>query len=110
MGGLRLEVFKVAQPVPPSLNTPFASPNLKIGRTRSLTRTQFGTYLLFPIGIMYYFGANLDNRFAVEGFWPKAEESNKIPHSREEIKAEYERIVERQRLLKERREAARKEE
>lgn len=68
--------------------------------------TQFGSYLLFPIGIMYYFGTNLDNRFAVEGFWPKADEANKIPHSREEIKAEYARIVERQRILKERREAA----
>ncbi|KAL2112412.1 hypothetical protein VUR80DRAFT_7649 [Thermomyces stellatus] len=76
MAGLRLEVFK------------------------------FGTYLLFPIGIMYYFGANLDDRFAVPGFWPKPEESNKVPHSREEIKAEYERIVERQRMLRERREAA----
>lgn len=77
-------------------------------KKQGLTRdnTQFGTYLLFPIGIMYYFGTNLDNRFAVPNFWPKPEESNQVPHSREEIKAEYERIVERQRLLKERREAA----
>lgn len=55
---------------------------------------------------MFYFGTNLDNRFSVPGFWPKPEESNQVPHSREDIKAEYERIVERQRLLKERREAA----
>ncbi|SPO02737.1 related to cytochrome-c oxidase assembly protein [Cephalotrichum gorgonifer] len=75
MAGLRLEVFK------------------------------FGTYLLFPIGIMYYFGTNLDNKFSVPGFWPKPEETNRIPHSREDIKAEYEKIVERQRALKERRAA-----
>lgn len=62
--------------------------------------------MLFPIGIMFYFGTNLDNRFEVEGFWPKASEVNRIPHSREEIKAEYERIVEKQRLLKERKEAS----
>ncbi|CAJ0553956.1 Ff.00g124680.m01.CDS01 [Fusarium sp. VM40] len=68
MGGLNLEVFK------------------------------FGTYVMFPIGIMFYFGTNLDNRFAVPGFWPKPEECNKIPKDRDEIKAEYERIVARQKL------------
>jgi protein PET100 len=61
-------------------------------------------YLMFPIGLMYYFGTNLDNRFSVPGFWPKPEETNRVPHSREEIKAEYERIVARQKVLKERRE------
>lgn len=55
-------------------------------------------YVMFPIGFMYYFGVNLDNRFAVEGFWPKPEECNKLPHDRDEIKAEYERIVARQKL------------
>lgn len=60
--------------------------------------TQFGTYVMFPIGIMFYFGTNLDNRFAVPGFWPKPEECNKIPKDRDEIKAEYERIVARQKL------------
>ncbi|KAH6967642.1 hypothetical protein BKA56DRAFT_596949 [Ilyonectria sp. MPI-CAGE-AT-0026] len=68
MGGLNLEVFR------------------------------FGTFLMFPIGIMYYFGTNLDDRFAVHGFWPKPEECNKIPKDRDEIKAEYERIVARQKL------------
>jgi protein PET100 len=68
MGGLNLEVFK------------------------------FGMYVMFPIGIMYYFGTNLDDRFSVPGFWPKPEECNKIPHDREEIKAEYDRIVARQKL------------
>lgn len=47
---------------------------------------------------MYYFGTNLDDRFAVQGFWPKPEECNKLPKDREEIKAEYERIVARQKL------------
>jgi protein PET100 len=62
-------------------------------------------YVMFPIGIMFYFGTNLDNRFSVPGFWPKPEESHKIPHTREEIKAEYERIVARQRLKKDMEEA-----
>ncbi|KOS19224.1 Protein PET100 [Escovopsis weberi] len=68
MGGLNLEVFK------------------------------FGTYVLFPIGIMYYFGTNLDNRFTVGGFWPKPEECNHVPKDRDEVVAEYHRIVERQKL------------
>ncbi|PFH59621.1 hypothetical protein XA68_12083 [Ophiocordyceps unilateralis] len=67
MGGINLEIFK------------------------------FGMYVMFPIGIMYYFGTNLDNRFAVPGFWPKPEECNKLPRDREEIEAEYHRIVARQR-------------
>lgn len=58
---------------------------------------------MFPIGIMYYFGTNLDNRFAVDGFWPRPEECNKVPRDRDEINAEYERIVARQK----RRQAAR---
>lgn len=53
---------------------------------------------MFPIGIMFYFGTNLDNRFSVEGFWPKPEECNKLPRDRDEVKAEYERIVARQRF------------
>jgi len=56
-------------------------------------------YLMFPIGIMYYFGTNLDNRFAVEGFWPKAEHSHKIPFEREEMKKEYVRLMMRQRQV-----------
>lgn len=49
-------------------------------------------YLAFPIGWMYYFGTNLDERFRVPDFWPTAEQSHKIPYEREEIKAEVERI------------------
>jgi protein PET100, fungi type len=41
---------------------------------------------------MYYFGTNLDNRFAVPDFWPKPEQTNKIPYEREEIAAELDRL------------------
>lgn len=58
-------------------------------------------YLMFPIGWMYYFGTNLENRFSVDGFWPTAEQSHKIPYEKEEIKAEVERI---QRELRRRKE------
>ena len=47
---------------------------------------------MFPVGIMYYFGTNLDNRFAVPDFWPKPEQANKVPHEREEIQAEIQRL------------------
>jgi protein PET100, fungi type len=53
---------------------------------------------MFPIGIMYYFGTNIEERFAVPNFWPKPEECNKIPHDRDEIRAEYDRIIARQKL------------
>lgn len=49
-------------------------------------------YILFPIGVMYYFGTNLDNRFSVPDFWPKEGQTHKIPFEREEIKKELERI------------------
>jgi protein PET100 len=49
-------------------------------------------YLAFPIGYMYYFGTNLENRFSVPGFWPTQEQSHKIPFEREEIRAEVQRI------------------
>lgn len=51
---------------------------------------QFGMYILFPIGTMYYFGTNLDNRFSVQDFWPKPEETNKIPYDRDELQKEFE--------------------
>lgn len=54
-------------------------------------------YLMFPIGVMYYFGTNLDNRFSVPGFWPSAENSNRLPRDREELQVEYEKLVARQR-------------
>jgi protein PET100, fungi type len=45
---------------------------------------------MFPIGFMYYFGTNLDSRFAVPDFWPKPEATYRIPFEREEIEAELE--------------------
>jgi protein PET100 len=44
---------------------------------------------------MYYFGTNLDSRFSVPDFWPKPGESHTIPHEREEIAAELQRLKER---------------
>lgn len=41
---------------------------------------------------MYYFGINLDSRFAVPDFWPKKEQTHQIPYEREEIKEELERL------------------
>ncbi|KAF3065277.1 hypothetical protein GL218_01864 [Daldinia childiae] len=73
MGGLNLEVFK------------------------------FGMYVMFPIGIMYYFGTNLDERFAVPDFWPKAEQANKVPIDRDEIHAELQRLRARRLYLRDRR-------
>lgn len=58
---------------------------------------------MFPIGIMYYFGTNLDNRFAVPDFWPKAEHANKLPTEKEEIHAELERLRARRLYLREKR-------
>ena len=59
---------------------------------------QFGMYVMFPIGIMFYFGTNLDNRFSVNGFWPRPEECNKVPRDRDEVVAEYEKMIRRQRF------------
>lgn len=49
-------------------------------------------YILFPIGWMYYFGTNLEERFSVPGFWPTAEQSHKIPETKEDIDAELSRM------------------
>ena len=69
-------------------------------------------YILFPIGWMYYFGTNLEERFAVPGFWPTTEQSHKIPESKEEIDRELNRmrtvdalrLERRQRLLQQQQE------
>ncbi|KAK3990235.1 protein PET100, mitochondrial [Cladorrhinum sp. PSN332] len=58
-------------------------------------------YVMFPIGIMYYFGTNLDERFTVPDFWPKAENANRIPLEREEIHAELERLRTRRLVVRE---------
>lgn len=49
-------------------------------------------YIIFPIGWMYYFGTNLDDRFSVPGFWPTTEQSHKIPLDKEEIDRELSRM------------------
>ncbi|GES62904.1 protein PET100, mitochondrial [Aspergillus terreus] len=53
---------------------------------------KFGMYIIFPIGWMYYFGTNLDDRFSVPGFWPTTEQSHKIPLEKEEIDKELSRM------------------
>ncbi|EFW98991.1 alpha -mannosyltransferase [Grosmannia clavigera kw1407] len=73
-----------------------------IGR-RGLAAWRFGMYVLFPIGIMYYFGTNLDERFAVPDFWPKAENANSVPTERDEIHAELQRLRARRLYLRDRR-------
>ena len=52
-------------------------------------------YIMFPIAWMYYFGTNLENRFSVPDFWPKAENTHRIPFEREEIQSELERLKQR---------------
>lgn len=55
---------------------------------------------------MYYFGTNLEERFAVPGFWPKPEQSHKIPFEREEIDKELERMKQLRAFKREREEMA----
>jgi protein PET100, fungi type len=50
--------------------------------------------------MMYYFGTNLDNRFSVQGFWPKPEMTHKIPFERDEIHSELERLREKRLFLR----------
>jgi len=83
MGGPNLEVFK-ARNIFPYHHSTFEA-NI----------TQFGMYILFPIGIMYYFGTNLDSRFAVPDFWPKEGQTHRIPFEREEITEELEKLKQR---------------
>jgi protein PET100 len=63
-------------------------------------------YLAFPIGWMYYFGTNLDERFKVHDFWPTQEQSHKLPYDKEEIKAEIDRMT---RVMREREQNRREE-
>lgn len=67
-------------------------------------------YIMFPIGIMYYFGTNLDGKFSVPDFWPKPEQTHRIPYEREEIKAELERLKARNLEMKKLRERREREE
>ncbi|OAQ96011.1 hypothetical protein LLEC1_04358 [Akanthomyces lecanii] len=93
MAGLNLEVFKVRTGLRRRLSRPLGSSALTWDKNH-----QFGVYVMFPIGIMYYFGTNLDRRFSVPDFWPRPEECNKLPRDREELKVEYDRMLARQRF------------
>ncbi|CZS92892.1 related to cytochrome-c oxidase assembly protein [Rhynchosporium agropyri] len=64
---------------------------------------KFGMYIMFPIGIMYYYGTNLDKRFAVPDFWPKPEQTNRIPFDKDEIHSELERLRQRRMYLRSKR-------
>ncbi|OJJ52678.1 hypothetical protein ASPSYDRAFT_37198 [Aspergillus sydowii CBS 593.65] len=71
---------------------------------------KFGMYVLFPIGWMYYFGTNLDERFSVPGFWPTTEQSHKIPLEKEDIDKELARMRMADAVKRERREQERERE
>lgn len=60
-------------------------------------------YIMFPIGIMYYFGTNLDSRFSVPDFWPKEGQTHRIPFEKEDITEELERLKERRLAARQRR-------
>ncbi|KAI9711278.1 MAG: hypothetical protein M1820_002265 [Bogoriella megaspora] len=72
-----------------------AGPNLEVFK--------FGIYILFPIGIMYYFGTNLDGKFTTPDFWPKEGQTHKIPFEREDIQSELQRLKARRLAQRERR-------
>ncbi|KFZ14510.1 hypothetical protein V501_03209 [Pseudogymnoascus sp. VKM F-4519 (FW-2642)] len=72
-----------------------AGPNLEVFK--------FGMYIMFPIGIMFYYGHNLDKRFQVPDFWPKPEQTHKIPFERDEIKSELDRLRAKRLYLREQR-------
>jgi len=61
-------------------------------RGTNLEVFKFGMYLMFPIGWMYYFGTNLDERFQVPDFWPTQEQSHKLPYEKADLRAEIERM------------------
>jgi protein PET100, fungi type len=79
---------------PGSLQSQSFTDNFRLASTNF---NQFGMYIMFPIGIMYYFGTNLDSRFSVPDFWPKEGQTHKIPFDKEDIEAELQ--VLRQRRL-----------
>lgn len=60
-------------------------------------------YLSFPIGWMYYFGTNLDERFDVPDYWPTKEQSHTLPYDHKELKEEVMRLQREMRAKAERR-------
>jgi protein PET100 len=65
----------------------------------SVPPLSFSANLQLPV----YFGTNLDRRFAVPDFWPKPEETHRIPFEREEITSELERLKAKRLYLREKR-------
>ncbi len=57
---------------------------------------------------MYYFGVNLDTRFAVPDFWPEPGSTHRIPFEKDELKELSERLK-AERLEKRRRRLEREE-
>ncbi|KAM0796782.1 hypothetical protein BDR22DRAFT_975864 [Usnea florida] len=53
---------------------------------------KFGMYIMFPIGWMYYFGVNLETRFAVPDFWPAPGTTHRIPFEKDELRELSERL------------------
>ncbi|KAI5197693.1 hypothetical protein E4T42_05469 [Aureobasidium subglaciale] len=64
---------------------------------------KFGMYIMFPIGWMYYFGTNLDERFSIPDFWPKENETHHIPFEKDEIQSELTRLRARRLAARQRR-------
>jgi len=103
MGGSNLEVFKVGSAICCQQHQ-LSFSSLECTATHHTTtppplRLTLKRYIMFPIAVMYYFGTNLDNRFHVGGFWPNENQTHKIPHERDEIKNELQRL-QRKRLEK----------
>jgi protein PET100 len=75
MGGPNLEVFKVC-----------------LSNLYGVANGQFAVYILFPIGIMYHFGTNIEKKFSVPGFWPSKEQSHRIPTDPADLDEELDRL------------------
>ena len=58
---------------------------------------------MFPIGFMYYFGTNLENRFSVPDFWPAPGSTHTIPFERDDQRDMEKKLRELRLLKKERR-------
>lgn len=76
----------------PKPNSTMLSSLLRSLRGSNLEIFKFGMYLSFPIGWMYYFGTNLDERFAVPDYWPTKEQSHSLPYEHKDLKVEVERL------------------
>jgi protein PET100 len=60
-------------------------------------------YIMFPIGIMYYFGVNLDEKFSTPDFWPKKSQTHTIPFEKDDIQHELAALKEKRLAARDRR-------